>query len=122
VSEFVDRRSRAGERLSYSVADGDVRTYRDRSRDGASFLVDLPAGVPAVWGHSDDVLWAEGEPAMLYGGSGVGKSTLAQQVALARLELARPRCWGCLWRRISRAGCCTWRAIVRARSPEAWRG
>jgi replicative DNA helicase len=39
--------------------------------------------VTSVWGHGQEVLWAEGEPLMIVGPEGVGKTTLAQQVALA---------------------------------------
>jgi replicative DNA helicase len=57
----------------------------DRAVPGGTFVLDQPAGVPAVWGTSTDVLWAEGEPLLLCGPTGVGKTTLAQQIALARI-------------------------------------
>lgn len=59
-----------------------------RLRDGASFILDAPTTVPAVWGWGDDVLWAEGESLMLVGPPGVGKTTLTGQVLRARLGLA----------------------------------
>lgn len=39
--------------------------------------------VPPVWGDGDDVLWAMGEPLIIAGPPGVGKTTLCQQLALA---------------------------------------
>jgi hypothetical protein len=41
----------------------------------------------ALWGAGDKMLWALGEPFMITGPQGVGKSTVAQQVLLARLGL-----------------------------------
>lgn len=51
--------------------------------DGGAFIFDLPDVVPAIWGRGNDVLWAEGEALMLYGGSGVGKTTIAGQLVRA---------------------------------------
>lgn len=52
---------------------------------GGSFILDAPEQVPAVWGDGNEVLWSQGEPLLIAGPPGVGKSTLAQQLALARL-------------------------------------
>ncbi len=57
---------------------GDAR----RAVDAADWLHAQPEGCPAVWGKGDAVLWAEGEPLMIYGPDGVGKTSLAQQVVL----------------------------------------
>lgn len=51
--------------------------------DGATFVLDAPAEVPRVWGD----LWASGESFFIVGPQGVGKTTLAQQVALARVGI-----------------------------------
>jgi hypothetical protein len=61
--------------------------WHARAVDGAAFVLDQPATVPAVWGNGERVLWAEGEALMLCGPSGVGKTTLAGQVMAARLGL-----------------------------------
>jgi replicative DNA helicase len=55
---------------------------------GDTFALDVPEGVPAVWGEGDRVLWARGESLMLCGPQGVGKTTLVGQVAIARLGLS----------------------------------
>lgn len=47
-------------------------------------IFDAPERIPAIWGRDHDVLWSEGEPLIIAGPPGVGKSTLAQQIALAR--------------------------------------
>lgn len=52
-------------------------------RDGGSFIFDTPATPTAIWGAGQDVLWADGEALMIYGGSGVGKSTVAGQLVRA---------------------------------------
>lgn len=64
------------------TAPHEMNTAR-RFTDGASFLFDLPTTVPAVWGTGSDVLWAEGEAVIIYGGSGVGKTTVAGQLVRA---------------------------------------
>lgn len=49
---------------------------------GAEFVLDAPAGIPAIWGRDNSVLWSAGEALMLAGGQGLGKTTLA--LALVR--------------------------------------
>jgi energy-coupling factor transporter ATP-binding protein EcfA2 len=58
-----------------------------RAVDGATFILHEPDQVPANWGRSDQVLWAEGEGLLLVGPDGVGKTTIAQQLALARIGI-----------------------------------
>lgn len=53
--------------------------------DGARFILDQPAGIPALWGRDAQVLWAEGEALMIAGPQGVGKTTLAGQLVRALL-------------------------------------
>lgn len=62
-------------------------TAADRFIDGATFVLDAPTDVPAIWGHNTDILWAEGEALMICGGNGVGKTTLGNQLLRARLGL-----------------------------------
>lgn len=61
--------------------------WRSQMLDGATFGLDVPADVPAVWGSGTSVLWAAGEALMLVGPQGVGKTTLAGQLILGRLGL-----------------------------------
>jgi energy-coupling factor transporter ATP-binding protein EcfA2 len=65
-----------------------------RVQTGGAFVLDVPDNVPAVWGTGDDVLWASGEPLMICGPQGVGKTTLAQQLALARAGVLEPELLG----------------------------
>lgn len=57
----------------------------ERYLDGASFVLDQPATIPAIWGEGTQVLWAEGEALMIAGGQGLGKTTLAGQLVRALL-------------------------------------
>jgi replicative DNA helicase len=52
--------------------------------DGARFALDAPTSIAAIWGDGSRVLWAQGEPLMLAGPDGVGKTTLGQQLVLRR--------------------------------------
>lgn len=52
---------------------------------GGAFVLDEPEQIPAVWGHDEFVLWAEGEGLMLAGHQGLGKTTIAQQLVLSRV-------------------------------------
>lgn len=55
--------------------------------DGWTFISTAAEVVPANWGSGGGVLWPEGEPLMLVGPDGVGKTSLAQQVVLGRVGL-----------------------------------
>jgi replicative DNA helicase len=61
--------------------------YRVKFIHGDKFCLDVPPGVPALWGEDTQVLWAEGEPLLLCGPDGVGKTTIGQQVVLGLLGL-----------------------------------
>jgi len=62
-------------------------TYDKLLVDGAAFILDIPPGIPAIWGSGDEVLWAEGESLLICGPPGVGKTTLAGLVLTALLGL-----------------------------------
>lgn len=53
-----------------------------------SFILDASAIPPAWWGKGAEVLGAEGEALLIAGPQGLGKSTLAQQLALGRAGFA----------------------------------
>lgn len=58
-----------------------------RWQDGKAAMLDSTDHVPALWGSGDEVAWAEGEPLMLVGPDGIGKTTLGQQLALCRVGI-----------------------------------
>jgi replicative DNA helicase len=77
--------------------DDDYAAQRGPGRvaiDGATFALDAPEQVASVWGAWSEVAWAEGEPLMLYGPDGVGKTTLAQQLVLRRIGIGDPHLLG----------------------------
>jgi replicative DNA helicase len=65
-----------------------------RFRDGRDFILNAPTSVPALWGGGRDVLWASGESLLICGPQGVGKSTILQQLAFARIGVAAPELIG----------------------------
>ncbi|HEX5523653.1 MAG TPA: AAA family ATPase, partial [Pedococcus sp.] len=54
---------------------------------GGAFIHSAPTSVPAVWGRGGEVLWAEGEPLIITGPTGVGKTTLGGMIIAGRLGL-----------------------------------
>jgi replicative DNA helicase len=61
-----------------------VEGHDDSARlfDGVTFAEEPTRSGPAIWGRGDQVLWSPGEPFMLYGPQGVGKTTVAQRLML----------------------------------------
>ena len=55
--------------------------------DGATFILDIPPTIPALWGEAQDVVWADGESLMIAGPMGLGKTTLGLRLLRARLGL-----------------------------------
>jgi replicative DNA helicase len=51
-------------------------------RPGGSFILDTDPTPRALWGDGEQVLWADGEALIIAGAQGLGKTTLAQQLAL----------------------------------------
>jgi hypothetical protein len=60
---------------------------RSRAVDGATFVLDAADTVPAILGDETEVLWAAGEPLMIVGPPGVGKTTFSVQLVRGRLGL-----------------------------------
>ncbi|MBW3643110.1 MAG: AAA family ATPase [Actinobacteria bacterium] len=54
---------------------------------GGRFVFDVPERPEPVWGSGGGVAWSRGEYVLFCGPTGVGKTTLEQQVALARMGL-----------------------------------
>lgn len=65
----------------------------DRATDGLAFLTESVDETP-LWGEGERVLWAPGEGLMICGPQGVGKSTIVQQLMLARLGVSAPEFCG----------------------------
>ena len=67
---------------------GEVRQFKKETDDqpraklGGAFILDQPRTIPAVWGEGPHVIWPEGEPLMIAGPPGVGKSNIAEQIVM----------------------------------------
>jgi len=86
---FEERRKRA---LSLPTTKSVKLTSRSREEerrlvDGATFLNEQQDELQAIWGRADQVLWIPGEGLFIAAPQGTGKTTLAQQLMLARLGL-----------------------------------
>ncbi|ODQ89951.1 hypothetical protein BHQ17_17670 [Mycolicibacterium holsaticum] len=83
----------ARERLADEEARERLDQHAERLLDGYSFLSDQSAAEP-LWGQNGHVLWAPGEGLMIAGPQGVGKSTVAQEIMLARMGVRDPALFG----------------------------
>lgn len=52
-----------------------------------SAVFDVPAQPQSIWGEDDECLWPKLQPLMLYANTGLGKTTVVQRVALARIGI-----------------------------------
>ncbi|MGO8853689.1 bifunctional DNA primase/polymerase [Mycobacterium sp.] len=66
-------------------ANGDNGSDSRSFTDGATFILDMPEEIPAMWGEDQRVAWPEDESLMICGPPGVGKTTLAGMVIRAQL-------------------------------------
>lgn len=82
-----DRGPEAGYALLQPLLEHTAPPVDSRMRDG-DWILDAPALPPAVWGQGSDVLWAQGEPCLVTGPPGVGKTTLVGQLVHARVGLS----------------------------------
>lgn len=57
-------------------------------RPGGSFILDASPDPEPLWGARDEVLLADGEALIIAAAQGLGKTTLAQQLALGRCGFA----------------------------------
>ncbi len=60
---------------------------RSREIDGAAFAFGDAASAEPVWGRGSEVLWAAGEPLLIVGPDGSGKTTLGLWLVLALMGL-----------------------------------
>lgn len=95
VAGAIEDAARSGRGLDEALAEvqtltsghRDCRTTGDRLCRGGGFVLDASSVAPAVWGTGQLVPWAQGEPLLLVGPTGVGKTTVAGQLVKARLGL-----------------------------------
>ncbi|HEX3453867.1 MAG TPA: bifunctional DNA primase/polymerase [Gaiellaceae bacterium] len=66
---------------------GEPVGYAERMIPGDAFLLDPDPDPDPVWGHGAEVLWSSGEPCLVTGPIGVGKTTLVGRLTRGRLGL-----------------------------------
>lgn len=66
----------------------------ERAQLGGDAILDEPASPPALWGSGSKVAWARGQGMMLASHQGLGKTTLAQQLVLHRMQILTGRFLG----------------------------
>lgn len=59
-----------------------------------SVIFDMPLDPEPLWGDEQDVLWAKGEPIMVYGPTGIGKTTLTGRLLLSLIGADPPEVLG----------------------------
>ena len=80
-------------RVVERTAQARIEVGAERAIDALTFLTE-DLDVEPLWGDGSRVIWAQGEGLMIVGPQGVGKSTLAQQLCLARKKLREPELLG----------------------------
>lgn len=83
------RREFAAEQYAARVSGGS----HARALTGAAFIFEVGVGVDPIWGVGDSVWWSDGEGLLIVADDGVGKTLTAQQLILARLDMAS-HIWG----------------------------
>lgn len=76
-----------GDNASDEGSDSEPNPLRVRLIGAGAWLAAEPDHVPAVWGDGDEVLWAEGEPFLIGGQQGLGKTTLGQRLVVTAVGL-----------------------------------
>ncbi len=102
--DLLARGREIAERLRFDAVEASAVIVLDQDVDpapspeygvsGAEFVLDTPAGIPAIWGRDNSVLWSAGEAFMLAGGQGLGKTTLALALVRELLGLGSGRLLG----------------------------
>jgi replicative DNA helicase len=84
----IEEARRTKEQLAAIFAESNGREPdSSRFRDGKKFILEAPTEIPALWGRDREVLCAKGEATFVCGPTGVGKSTLMQQLMLKRIGI-----------------------------------
>lgn len=82
VTDWLEQHtSQELEELAHQATDDPEPTEFDLSPGDIIFTI--PLEVESIWGNGQESLWARGEPLMIYGPTGIGKTTLAGRLLLS---------------------------------------
>lgn len=81
------RAGRGADRAQRLLQLEDERRTEEKYLTGRQFVFADRVTTRAVWGQDSSILWAGGEPFYIVGPTGVGKTTIAHQLVLARMGL-----------------------------------
>ena len=121
AGEWPHKQIRMAAQIDAILADLEAK-YKAKAKakwtfvDGATFILDIPANIPALWGEGDEVLWAEGESLMIAAPLGLGKTTLGSLLLRAQLGIGKRSTRLCRCRGAT-ARSSTWRWTAPRRSP-----
>lgn len=93
----IDNRRTSGTPLRVPELAGTAEVLlelNDHRLVSGSSVLDAPECVVSIWGQGHQSLWAKGEPLLVVGPDGIGKTSLAQQIVLALVGIGEPSLLG----------------------------
>lgn len=85
-----------GSEASTTNANGQAKLPRSwvESVESGAVILDTPPTPDPLWGTADECAWARGEPLLVYAATGIGKTTVADQLLLRMVGIGEPTLLG----------------------------
>lgn len=94
VSDWLDAGHTAEELLELAQRADPIRPDGEFRISPGSIIFEIDLNPTPLWGEGEEILWAQGEPLLIYGPTGVGKTTIAHRILLALIGIGEPSCLG----------------------------